>query len=462
MKRWLLAACLAGCASAVCAFDLEEAWEAAERHSAEYRAAVYHRDAEREKERQAEAVWYPHVSADGDYRRQPSDLSSARSQYGWQIQVSQSLYDAEKSVRLKQSRSNSEEADAGLARQLDELKLQVGRSYFDVLLAEENVQAARTEKDTYRKQINQTQKLFRHGLATAVDLHEAQVGYDQALAKEIEALGQKQSAQNRLSNYTGLAAADIQVIDSEGLIERFQTQIDQHDLNAWQQAALEHNSEYRSQRAAVETALYGVDLAKAANRPKVNLTAGYQNRRYHPHRGDAYGGKGWTFGIQISMPLYSGGGDRSRIREANARLDEAQERLSATKRKIKLAVAQAYTESNAARYRILAQQRVLDSSRLKLKATETGRQYGIRNTLETVRARQEVAEAEQKLAQARYAYLGAFLSLVKESGMDMATAWRAAHTGKNASTDAAKVRSVPYRSKPKRRYWLHQARMLAV
>lgn len=41
-------------------------------------------------------------------------------------------------------------------------------------------------------------------------------------------------------------------------------------------------------------------------------------------------------------------------------------------------------------------------------------EYGIRN-------RQEVAQAEQKLAQARYKFLLAYLRLVKESGLGLET-----------------------------------------
>ena len=71
----------------------------------------------------------------------------------------------------------------------------------------------------------------------------------------------------------------------------------------------------------------------------------------------------------------------------------------------------------------VAQERVLESSRLKLKSTETGQQYGIRNRLEVIRARQEVAQAEQKLAQARYKFMLAYLRLVKESGLGLETAF---------------------------------------
>lgn len=71
----------------------------------------------------------------------------------------------------------------------------------------------------------------------------------------------------------------------------------------------------------------------------------------------------------------------------------------------------------------MAQKRLLESSKLKLQATQAGKQFGLRNSLELVQARQSVSDAEQKLAQARYRHLMAYLTLVKESGMSLEKAW---------------------------------------
>lgn len=71
----------------------------------------------------------------------------------------------------------------------------------------------------------------------------------------------------------------------------------------------------------------------------------------------------------------------------------------------------------------MAQERVLKSNKLKLKSTQTGQQYGIRNQLEVIQAQQAVSQAEQKLAEAQYKFLMAYLRLVKESGMSVENEW---------------------------------------
>lgn len=50
--------------------------------------------------------------------------------------------------------------------------------------------------------------------------------------------------------------------------------------------------------------------------------------------------------------------------------------------------------------------------------------HGMRNSLEVIQARQSLAQAEQKLAEARYSFLTAYLTLIKESGLDIQSMWR--------------------------------------
>ena len=189
---------------------------------------------------------------------------------------------------------------------------------------------------------------------------------------------------------------------------------------------MQHNPEYKMQLAITQSSEKALTATKASRLPTLTANIGYQNNLYTSSAQNndyRYRGKGMTASVQLSMPLYTGSELRSKIREANAQYEATHAQLIATERKIKLAVRQAYTESNAAHYQIMAQERVLKSSKLKLKSTQTGQQYGIRNQLEVIQAQQAVSQAEQKLAEARYKFLMAYLRLVKESGMNVENEW---------------------------------------
>lgn len=408
------------------AFSLSQAWEAARHHSADYIAAEFNRDAELEQEKQAQAALYPQIAANATYQRQPPSISSTKSTRGWNVQLTQTLYDKGKMAQYRQSKINSEAAEAQLGYNHDEMMLKVSESYFNVLLAKDTIKAIGAEREAYRQQVERAKEMFERGAATAVDIHEAQAGYDNALAKEVDAITQKQLAENQLADYTGYDPSQILPVNTDKLIERIQPQVKRHSLPEWQQLALSNNSEYQVSRLNADSAAEGVKVAKANRYPKVTASVGYQHNHYtsaYQNNDYNYTGKGLSANVQVTVPLFTGGEISSRIREAAARMGEAEARLLTAERKVKLAVKQAYTENNAAQYQIRAQERVLSSNQLKLKSTRTGQEFGIRSNLEVIQAQQEVAEAEQRLAQARYRYLQSFLSLAKESGLDVQQEW---------------------------------------
>lgn len=408
----------------VSAFTLPEAWRAAQQHSADFQASHYQRDAVRARQQQAKAAFLPHVSANASYQRQPPSISSTRETQGWSVQVGQTLFDAAKFAQYRQSRFDTQAAEQRFDAAREELLLKVAESYFNVLLSRDTIAAHAAEKEAYAQQVRQAQALFNKGAATALDIHEAKAGYDNALAQEIAVLAEKQTYENQLNDYTGLDSKQIEAIDTANLLARYLPKLERYSLDEWQRIALSNNHEYRMQQLALQGSGQALRAAQNSRYPTVSAHVGYQNNLYTSSAQNNdyhYRGKGMSIGVQLNMPLYTGGELSGKIHEAEAQYGAASAQLTATERHIKLAVRQAYTESGAARYQIMAQERVLESSRLKLKSTETGQQYGIRNRLEVIRARQEVAQAEQKLAQARYKFMLAYLRLVKESGLGLET-----------------------------------------
>ena len=408
------------CSQSVNAFTLQEAWAAAKEYSADYQSAQFQRDASMEQRKQARAAFLPHIAANANYQHQPPSVSSTKKSKTWNIQLSQTLFDASKMAQYRQSKYNSQAAEQRFNAKSEDLLLKVSETYFNLLLSKDTVSAHASEKAAYAQQVKQAQEMFKRGAAVALDIHEAQAGYDNALAQEIAAIAEKQVLENQLNNYTGLDSKTISPVRTQNLIEQYLPKFQQYSLAEWQQMALLNNPEYQTQLLTVRSAEEAINVAKNSRFPTVTANVGYQSltqKSSNQSRNYRYHGEGPVVSVQLSLPLYTGGELSSKIRENSARYESENAQLIEMERKIKLAVRQAHTEGNATHYQILAQERVLASSRLKLKSTETGQQHGMRNRLEVIRARQEVAQAEQKLAQVRYRFLIAYLTLVKESGL---------------------------------------------
>ena len=398
---------------------MAQAWQAALHYSADHAAAKHSRDAEAEQKYQARAALLPQISANAVYQKQPYSLSANTQSHGWNVQASQILYDKSRFAQYRQGRLAAQMADIRLENHADDVRLNVAQAYFDVLLNRDKLAAIRDEKNAYRQQIRQAQAMFAQGAATIIDTYEAQAGYDAALAKEIATATQLQVAENALADLTGLNAAAIRPLGKQAEQVDF---LDGRQEPQWQKLAAAHNRSWQLQKAALENAEAALAAAKGGHLPKLTLNSGYQdNHSTREYGGDAqkYRSKGATLTLQLSMPLYSGGHTASQdsgghtasqVREAAARVAQNRELLLATER-------QAYLGSHSSKIQVLAQQRLLSAADARLQATRLGKEVGIRNNLEEVQAQQAQAEAVQKLAEARYAHIQAYLQLLHSAGV---------------------------------------------
>ena len=405
---------------------MAQAWQAALHYSADHAAAKHSRDAEAEQKYQARAALLPQISANAVYQKQPYSLSANTQSHGWNVQASQILYDKSRFAQYRQGRLAAQMADIRLENHADDVRLNVEQAYFDVLLNRDKLAAIRDEKNAYRQQIRQAQAMFAQGAATIIDTYEAQAGYDAALAKEIATATQLQVAENALADLTGLNAAAIRPLGKQAEQVDF---LDGRQEPQWQKLAAAHNRSWQLQKAALENAEAALAAAKGGHLPKLTLNSGYQdNHSTREYGGDAqkYRSKGATLTLQLSMPLYSGGHTASQdsgghtasqVREAAARVAQNRELLLAAERQAKLTVRQAYLGSHSSKIQVLAQQRLLNAADARLQATRLGKEVGIRNNLEEVQAQQAQAEAVQKLAEARYAHIQAYLQLLHSAGV---------------------------------------------
>ncbi|OSI15949.1 type I secretion protein TolC [Neisseria dentiae] len=403
-------------------FTLLDAWRAALDYSADFSAAKHERNAESEKKNQARAELLPQVSVGASYQRQPYSLSSTTKSYGWNVQATQVLFDRTRFAQYKQGKIAAEMADSRLDGKEDQLRMDVAKAYFDILLNKDKLAAITDEKNAYARQLERAQEMFKQGAATILDTHEAKSGYDAALAKEIDTMTQLQVAENTLANLTGLDPSQISPVKNDKALFDL---IGETQEQEWQALAELHNPEWQLQRKTLEDATQALKAAKGSRLPTLTVNGGYQDN-YNTYRTQDYFGnsfdtdyrsKGGMLNVQLSVPLFSGGKISSQIREAASREMQNKDLLTATERKVQLAVRQAYQTTRSSKIQTLAQQRLLETNRAKLEATQLGRQVGVRNNLEETQAQQEKADAEQKLAEAKYTYIQAYLQLLQNAGV---------------------------------------------
>ena len=123
-----------------------------------------------------------------------------------------------------------------------------------------------------------------------------------------------------------------------------------------------------------------------------------------------------SISLQVTVPIYSGGGTSSRVRQRVYLHRAARERLERTNRETERAARDAYLGVLSEMSRVKATRQALESSRTALQATEAGFEVGTRTTVDVLDARRRLFEAQTNYSRSRYDYIINVLQLQLATG----------------------------------------------
>ena len=121
-------------------------------------------------------------------------------------------------------------------------------------------------------------------------------------------------------------------------------------------------------------------------------------------------------GVQLTVPLYTGGYRSAKEEESLAQWNQAQAQLDATREQVGRQVHAAWLGLQAGAQRVQALQEALAASLARQDATRTGYEVGHRTLLDVLHADNDTAATRLALAQARSALLLHRLQLAQLAG----------------------------------------------
>ncbi|AUH49638.1 type I secretion system [Chromobacterium sp. ATCC 53434] len=406
------------------AFDLVGAWQAARNYNADFAVSRAQRDAGQEKLVQGRSQLLPQISATGNYTYnnplQPSQAvdaygnvvtNSAYQTHGYNLNLQQPLFDVGKYTGYKKGKLGTELADTTFDAAEQQLILDISQAYFDVLRAQDTLAATRASKKTYQNLLLQAKTAFEVGTATITDTNEAQAGYDGAVAQEISDANNLELAQHNLQRLTGLDPAGIQTVREQLPLEAPKPA----GLDAWVDMALQNSLKIKSARQNLDLAHQTVIEKKGNHLPTVTLNTGYADTVSNQFGGYPHT-RGSNIGVTVNVPLFSGGGISSQVREAVAQEEAAREQLESSRRQVREDVRKAFLGVTNGAALVRAQQQLLVSAKSKVESTRLGKEVGIRTSIDLLQAEQAYYSTLTTLANAKYSYLTARLSLAQSAG----------------------------------------------
>ncbi|MEW6444669.1 MAG: TolC family outer membrane protein [Pseudomonadota bacterium] len=398
---------------------LIEVYRMAEQNDAKLRAANQARLASREALPQAQAQLLPNLSAAlglaHDWTSYPkkSSLDADYSSSNYSVTLVQPLYDRARFVAHDQAEQIAQRAEVDYADGQQELLLRSSEAYFAVLRAQAELRLAEADLSAAQKRLEQTEKRFEVGLVAITDLADARSARDQASARRIGAEAALDNAREALRVLTVQEPAGL--LDVRDDLSPLPPE--PSDPKAWVVFAERQNLALQSAGLGMDIARHEIEKQRSGHYPTVNLSASYAYQdTYAVSMGGDLQSHDTRVGVQLNMPLYSGGGIDSRTRQATYSFQQAQDNFEAARREAVRATRDGYRAVTAKMGEMDAYAQGLKSAETQLAANEAGYEVGTRTIVDVITAQSQVTQARRNLFNARYDYLLAGLRLKRAAG----------------------------------------------
>ena len=414
------------------AADLLDVYQRALQSDPSIREADATRLASREAKPQAWASLLPQLNGSASITKSKSDggqllpgtttvvdltTDTTTKRYG--ASLSQSIFHWDQWVALKRADEQVALAEATYRAAEQDLIVRVAQRYFNVLAAQDTLDASVAAAEAASRQLEQAEKRFEVGLIAITDVQDARAERDRTAADVISAKRSLATNQELLREITGEGVDDL-VAPGDNMVLK--------DPNPtapekWVSTAMEQNLSLIAARLNSDIASKNVDAARSGHLPSLDLNATYGNTDNDVDttigtntstRSTTQDSK--SIGLSLSIPIYSGGATQSRVRQQVYTFRAARERVERVSRETERAARDNYlgVVSNIARVQALKQ--AYESSKTALQATQAGYDVGTRTSVDVLISQRALYSAQTNYLKSRYDYINSVLALEQAAG----------------------------------------------
>ena len=432
---WLMAAVLL--APSAQALDLVQAWQGARQHAPDAAAAHAARAAGAARGEQARALWRPSVVAEGGVSFAGADSAVRGARFSapgfgqsdgvafdtsvtggtasrLALSLRQPVYGRERSARSEALQIAAQAAEFEWRQAQQELMLGTAQAYFDAALAAERLRLLQRQQQAVERTAVEAQDRFRLGDRPVTDVHESGARAAALRSERLAAETQRQLARHALADLTGLPADDAPLpLPGEPRFDDLATLAD------WLARAHAGHPGLKLAETQVQAAEAQARASADAFSPTVDVVAQLARDRLSGSGDFGHGsssGRNAAIGVQVAVPLYTGGLRGAQHAEGRALADKARAELERTRLQVAQQTRAAWLDLAVGRSQDAALAAALQASRARLDATRVGLQAGDRTTLDLLNAENDAAAAELALLESRARLINRRLRLAALAG----------------------------------------------
>ena len=419
LASFVLAVALA--APAAQATDLLDVWRAAAARDPEFAAARAARAAGEARRAQAGALWRPTVALQAGVALADAETAARGAQFSapgfgqstgvafdtsvtagtstrYALTLRQPLYDRERSAQSEQLRIAGDVAERQWQAAQQALIVRSVERYYDAAIGAQQLRLTEQQFAAVERARVEAEDRFRIGDRPVTDVHEARARAAALQAQRLAAQSELEIRRARLADLMGAPPGAELALPAAAAIEEAEP------LAAWLARAARHNPQVLLAEAQVRNAEQEERKTSGALSASVDAVAQLGRERISGS-GDFGSASNKSvqraLGVQLTVPLYTGGWRSAKQAEALALREQARAELERAREQAMQQARGAWLELSVARSRTAALESAWRASLARLDATQVGVQAGDRTTLDLLNAQNDAAAAELALLQAR-------------------------------------------------------------
>lgn len=405
--------------------SLVQAFEAALQHDPDYRAAIHERDAALEGVPIARASLLPSVNLSAGVSRVqgerefPNALNqTVRTDVNYDapqasLAMRAPLLNMEAWRRVDVARAQADGAEAVLRVRALDLVDRLGAAYFGVLLARDGRSLARALLEQAQAQEVRARQRLGRGEGTQLELSQASAAVDVARVRVLEADHALDVAYRGLKRVTGLESMPLNAPAPDAL-PMAPTPL---TLEEWVTRALAQSAALQAREQALLAARLNVDRVRAGHYPRLDVVASLSESRNDSANNLNQASRLGAVGLQLAVPLYSGGGVEATARQALAEQARAEEAVRAERETVELEVQRQFLSVASTASKVRALRVAEASAELAVRAAVAALDRGLGVTTDVIDAQTRLYQVRRDLAEAGYLHLLAHLRLMAAAGM---------------------------------------------
>ncbi len=344
-------------------------------------------------------------------RRDAADFTGVFVGERYSVQMSQILFNWQAFSARSQAYHLENQAELEYYAELAWLLTEVAARYFDVLQAEDALTSVEAELDAIQNQVDQVQSLYDLQLTRITDLYDAQARLAMVEAERLDRQSELDLARESLRSVSGIPAGPLYRLQDTAQIPPLDGSVEE-----WVTRARQNNYIVQARQSAYRAAGERVSEQRGAYMPRVSLVVQQLNSNMGFDNMPINRADNTYVGVDLTVPIFSGGSARAGVREAVSQRNIAESELRQVQLEIIERTRSAYLQVKSHELRTQAARRLAESTATSYTAMQRGFELGTVTSVEVLNALRDQFRAERDLQQTRYEHIKARLLLQRESG----------------------------------------------